>query len=127
MNAWRSWLLLFGVIFGLLGQEAVFARAIPDAMANQSQTSASQTARHVDCVEMRGLAKRQSQSSEKPCEGKNLDCMAKMGCAAPVALLPPLPFDTSSQFRTTVPRLMPVAVMIGRDIAPEPEPPAHLG
>ena len=43
-----------------------------------------------------------------------------------VALIPPLAFDASPQFREASPPQMPVAALIGRDTGPEPEPPATL-
>jgi hypothetical protein len=60
---------------------------------------------------MMGLAKQKPQP-EKPCQGMTPDCIAKMGCAGAVALIPPLAFAAAPKF--TLRRLhsqMPVAAL----------------
>ena len=123
MKHWFSLLHLLGALLGLLGPEAAFAHVMPVAKAEQT---AAATAMSPDCAEMMGLAKQQQQP-ETPCQGMTPDCVAKMGCAVSVALLPPLAFGASLQFRAALPTLQPVAPLIGRETGPEPEPPAHLG
>jgi hypothetical protein len=118
-----SLLLLAGALLGLLGQEVAFAHVMP--AQNAEQVSAPDAAMSADCARMMGLAKQQQQP-EKPCQGMTPDCIAKMGCAVPLALIPPLAFDASPQFREASPPQMPVAALIGRDTGPEPEPPATL-
>ncbi len=117
-------LLLAGALLGLLGQEAAFAHIIPAQKSEHVSAPAPEMS--ADCAKMMGLAKQQQQP-EKPCQGMTPDCIAKMGCAVPLALIPPLIFDDSPQFRTAAPPQMPVAALIGRDTGPEPEPPARLG
>lgn len=124
VKQWLSLLLLFGALLGLLGQEAAFAQGKPVAKAEQVSTAATQMS--PECAEMMGLAK-PSPQPEKPCQGMTPDCMAKMGCAVPVALIPPLAFDAMPQFRESAPPQMPVARLVGRDTGPEPEPPTRLG
>ncbi|WP_245987747.1 hypothetical protein [Sphingobium fluviale] len=119
-----SLLLLAGALVGLLGQEAAFAYVMPVANAEQIAAPAAQMS--ADCAEMMGLAK-QALQPEKPCEGMTPDCVAKMGCAVPVALVPPLAFGATLQFRAASPPQMPVAPLVGRDTGPEPEPPTFLG
>lgn len=114
-------LLLAGALLGLLAQESALAHAMPVAKAEQISAQMS-----ADCAEMMGLTKKAPQQPQKPCDG-TLDCMAKMGCAVPLALIPRLSFDASPQFRAAAPPQIPVATLIGRDTGPEPEPPAHLG
>ncbi|WP_230206850.1 hypothetical protein [Novosphingobium sp. Gsoil 351] len=79
-----------------------------------------------ECAEMMGLAKQKPQS-DQPCQGMTPDCIAKMGCAVPLALLPPIAPDAIPQFRTALPGLVSAAPLIGRSFGPEPEPPAPLG
>lgn len=128
MKRWFSLLLLFGALLGLMGQEAAFARVMPVEQAAQSvaapQMSADQMS--ADCAEMMGLAKQKPQP-DKPCQGMTPDCVAKMGCAVAVALMPPLLSATPFEYRLSTPRQMPVAPLVGRETSPEPHPPARLG
>lgn len=122
MKRWLSLALLLGALLGLLGQEAAFAHVMPAQKAEQTATAARMNA---DCAEMMGLAK--PQPEKQPCQGMTPDCIAKMGCAVPLALIPPLVLDLVSQFRAAAPLQAPVAPLVGRDTGPEPEPPARLG
>lgn len=123
MKRWFSLLMLVGALLGLLSQEAAFAHVTPVAKAEQT-VAASQMS--PECAEMMGLAKQKPQP-EKPCQGMTPDCIAKMGCALPLALLPPLAPGVSQKFRAAIPPQMPVSPLVGRDTGPEPEPPTHLG
>lgn len=116
-------LLLAGALLGLLGQEAAFAQAMPVKVADQSTSALPMSP---ECAEMMGLAK-QEQHPDKPCEGMTPDCMAKMGCAVPLALLPAFPIGMLAPFRAAVPEHVQVAPLVGRDTGPEPEPPSFLG
>ena len=124
MKRWFSLALLLGAILGLLGQEAAFAHVMPVEKAEQTATAAQMNA---DCAEMMGLAKQAPQPEKQPCQGMTPDCIAKMGCAVPLALIPPLAFDLVPQFRAAAPLQTPVAPLVGRDTGPEPEPPTRLG
>ena len=121
-------MLLVAAIIGLIGQEAAFARGMPVEQAAQSavavQTSASQMS--ADCAEMMGLAQQKPQP-DKPCQGMTPECIAKMGCAVPVALIPPLLSVTPTEYRLSAPRQAWVAALVGRETSPEPHPPARLG
>lgn len=127
MKRWFSLLLLMGALLGLIGQEAAFARVLPTAQAAQTiaaaQTDPGQMS--ADCAEMMKLA--QQPQPGAPCQGMTPDCIAKMGCAVPVALIPPLLGAAPTQFRLLAPRQTPVARLVGREISPEPHPPAALG
>ena len=123
MKRWFSLLLLLGALLGLLGQEAAFAHVMPVANVEQTVAASQMSA---DCAEMMGLAKQKPQP-EKPCQGMTPDCIAKMGCAVPVALLPPLAPGVAREFRAATPPQMPVAPLVGRNTGPEPEPPTRLG
>lgn len=113
-----------GAILGLLGQEAAFAHVMPVEKAEQTATVAQMNA---DCAEMMGLAKPTPQPEKQPCQGMTPDCIAKMGCALPVAVLPSLASGVSQVFRAAIPPHMPVAPLVGRKSGPEPEPPTSLG
>jgi hypothetical protein len=128
MKRWFSLLLLMGALLGLMGQEAAFARVMPVATAKPTvattQISAGQMS--AECAEMMGLTKQKPQP-DKPCQGMTPDCVAKMGCAVAVALIPPLLSATLTEYRLSTPRQMPVAALVGRETSPEPHPPARLG
>lgn len=123
MKRWLSLLLLLGALLGLLGQEAAFAHVMPVERAKQTAAVPQMSP---DCAQMMGLTKQQAQPA-KPCQDMTSDCIAKMGCAVPLALIPPLAFDAVPQLRAAAPPQMPVAPLVGRDIGPEPEPPTLLG
>lgn len=127
MKRWFSLALLFAALLGLIGQEAAFARAMPSAQPAQTVTAAQSDPGQmsVDCAEMMKLA--QQPQPGAPCQGMTPDCVAKMGCAVPVAVVPPLLGAMPTRFRLLVPRQMPVARLVGREISPEPHPPAALG
>lgn len=115
--------MLLGALLGLLGQEAVFAHVM---RVDQSVQLVAAAQMSPECAEMMGLAKQKPQSG-KPCEGMTPDCIAKMGCAVPLALVPPSTSSAARESRAEIPRLAPVAALIGRSVGPEPEPPARLG
>lgn len=127
MKRWFSLALLLGALLGLLGQEAAFAHVMPVEKAGQTATATQMNAGQMsaDCAEMMGLAK--PQPEKQPCQGMTPDCVAKMGCAVPLALIPLFAFDLVPQFRTAAPLQTPAAPLAGRETGPEPEPPAHLG
>jgi hypothetical protein len=129
LKRWFSLALLLGALLGLLGQEAAFAHVMPVEKAGQTATAAQMNAGQMsaDCAEMMGLAKPQPQPEKQPCQGMTPDCITKMGCAVPLALIPPLAFDLVPQFRAAAHLQTPVAPLVGRDTGPEPEPPARLG
>ena len=128
MKRWFSLLLFMGALLGLMGQEAAFARVMPVAKAEPTaaatQISADQMS--AECAEMMGLTKQKPQP-DKPCQGMTPDCVAKIGCAVAVALIPPLLSATLTEYRLSTPRQMPVAPLVGRETSPEPHPPARLG
>lgn len=123
VKRWFHLLLLLGALLGLLGQEAAFANVVLVEKAGQTATVAEMDA---DCAEMMALSKQQP-SPDKPCEGMTPECIAKMGCALPVAVLPSLTSGVSQVFRAVIPPQMPVVPLIGRQSGTEPEPPKNLG
>lgn len=123
MKRWLSLMMIAGALLGLLGQEAAFAQMLPVGKTQQVAVAAQMTP---ECAEMMGLAN-QAPQPEKPCQDMTPDCIAKMGCAVPMALIPPVSVNLSPRFRADSPLQMPIVPLIGRDSGPEPHPPAHLG
>lgn len=123
MKRGLSLLLLLGALLGLLGQEVAFAHVLPVQETGQTVATAPMSA---DCAKMMELAKQQSET-DKPCKGMTPDCIAKMGCAVPLALLPIPLSGASPVLRAAVPRRALVSPLVGHNIGPEPEPPARLG
>ena len=121
MKRYFSILLLIGALVGLFGQEAAFALSTP---AQTTEQSAAMSGMSADCIEEMGLTK---QASDQPCQGLTFDCIAKMGCALPLALVPPAVSGLPLECREAIPAIMPVATLVGLELSPEPEPPARLG
>jgi len=116
-----SLLLLLGALLGLLAQEVAFASA--PAMPMQG-TEIAAPAMSDECAEMMGIDKSQG---KEPCQGLTLDCIAKMGCALPSAVIS-LAMPLAAEFH--LPGLLdplPVRRLNGRTIGPEPDPPLFLG
>ena len=87
-------------------------------------TAITASAMSDECAEMMGIDKSQD---KRPCQGLTLDCIAKMGCALPPAVVSPaMPLETKAH----VPGLLdplPVRRLAGRTFGPEPDPPLSLG
>lgn len=126
MKRWLSLLMLMGALLGLIGQEAAFARVMQAPKVDQVAATAAAAQMSPECAEMMGLTK-QKPKSDQPCQGMTPECIAKMGCAAPLALLPPLASDPAPEFRAMLPDIVPASPLVGRNLSPEPEPPARLG
>ena len=126
MKRWFSMMLLVGALLGLFAQEAAFASAVPMQMSRQASSPAGMSE---DCAEMMGLKVHSGtgQKPGQPCNGMTIDCVAKMGCASTTALLPDGPIELAKNVATGAPTQMPVARLVGRNLRPEPEPPARLG
>lgn len=122
MKRWLPLLLLLGAVLGLMGQEAALAQALP--VAPTAPASAA-VAMDSDCAEMMAAAKKEQ--PDQPCRGLTFDCIAKMGCAVPFALLPAPAPDASPLVRAALPAQAPAALLVGRDSGPEPHPPTILG
>lgn len=117
-------LLLLGTWIGLLGQEVAFARS-PDLARPAAVAQQTARANGMDCAGM-SMVSRSHLGGSKPCKGSTPDCIAKMGCVAPVllnegtapaAITPPVsgpPFQPSTSH------------LAGRSYAPEPYPPNIL-
>lgn len=116
-----SMLLLVGALLGLFAQEAAFASGTLTPVVQEIGIDASMDA---DC--MKAMGSRQN-PSDLPCKGLTLDCIAKMGCAVPLA---PVPSGYATMTPSpAIPDLdaAPVKPLIGRNTGPEPHPPSRLG
>ena len=114
-----SFLLLLGALLGLLAQEAAFAAAMP-----MPDTSIAASAMSDECAEMMGI---ETSQDKGPCQGLTLDCIVKMGCALPAAVVSSaMPVAAEVHLRGLLdPR--PVQRLAGRTFGPEPDPPLVLG
>ena len=126
VKRWLSLLLLLGAVLGLLAQEAAFASA--PAMPMPSETSISAPAMSAECAEMMGIDTSTDKSQDKkPCKGLTLDCIAKMGCALPLATRTPAAMPAANDHSATTTHQLPIARLHGRSYGPEPDPPLFLG
>lgn len=113
--------LLFALaVAGFVGQSS--AHATPFQVFEATGGMAD-----MDCAEMMVMADGPSGGATSPCDEMTPDCIAKMGCAVSLALIPPLTVAMPGEHRASTPPRMPVARLVGRDTGPEPEPPALLG
>lgn len=114
-----SFLLLLGALLGLLAQEAAFAAAMP-----MPDTSIAASAMSDECAEMMGI---ETSQDKGPCQGLTLDCIVKMGCALPAAVVSSaMPVAAEVHLRGLLDPL-PVQRLAGRTFGPEPDPPLVLG
>lgn len=121
MKRWLSYMLLFGALLGLLGQETAFASAPAIPMAN---TTSASSAMGEECAEMMGAGKSQP---DQPCKGLTLDCIAKMGCAIPLAIVTRDILPPPAEYRPAPATPAPSVRMAGQSVGPEPKPPLTLG
>lgn len=121
MHRWFSLFLLIGALAGLFGQETAYAAASAAPMLDRSTAEMPMSA---DCAEMMGIGQ---QDRDVPCSGMSLDCVAKMGCAGPVALIPAAPTETADVLGLPAPTVSIVAPLSGRSQSPELHPPSVFG
>ncbi|KGB59273.1 MAG: hypothetical protein KAF42_05350 [Sphingopyxis terrae] len=119
MKRWLTFLLLVGALLGLLAQETAFA----SAPALPSAETAFAAAMSDECAEMMGIKKSQKSA---PCKGLTLDCIAKMGCALPPAVVSPATPLAEKTFVAGSFDPLPVRRLAGRTFGPEPAPPLFL-
>lgn len=126
MKRWQSYVLLMGALLGLFAQQAAFASPPSMQVSEHGSISAGMTD---DCAVMMALTVPSDfdQQPDKPCQGLTVDCIGKMGCALPVALILPAMPVVPTVYRPGAPAFMSVAPLVGRNFGPEPEPPASLG
>ena len=124
MNFLLRHLLFLGVILGLAGQGVASASAPCPMMQHERAAAMSGTmAGMSDC----DMCPEKSDKGSVPCKDMALGCMAMAGCAALIAVdtISPstgAPFNVASLAHWTA-----APVLLGRSIAPDPDPPSHLG
>ena len=115
-------LLLLGVIFGLAGQSVAFASS-PCTEMQKEQTMSVPMADMPDCA----MGQHKPEKQLVPCKDMTPGCLAIAGCVALVAV---------GRLSPTAPAPLLVArlnlwpttpVLLGRTIAPDPDPPSLLG
>lgn len=111
-----AFFLLMSVVFGLSAQEIAFAAA----PVGQVATSAVQSATDCDTMSLPKAA------ADIPCTGMTADCIAKMGCALPVAIVPPMAFAAPRPYLALAPPVKISPALANRTLGPEPEPPTYL-
>lgn len=116
--------LLFGALFGLLGQEVAFASASPSVSAPMAMTGMADAGMSEDCMKMMA---QQQQPVQKPCKGMTLACIAAMGCIVPMAVRNDSPALAVPAANATLAFWTTATVLRGSDLTPEPEPPTFLG
>ena len=121
MKRWFSMMLLIGALLGLFAQEAAFA-SVP-VVQPVLQTSAVE-AMDAACMEAMGQS---DDSSDDPCKGLTLDCIAKMGCALPLAQAPIGQRIANPVLTNAIVFAVDVKPLTGHDSGPEPVPPSILG
>jgi len=77
-----------------------------------------------ECAEMMRVDK---SDPDKPCQGLTLDCIAKMGCALPLAVATPAASIATFDHRAGPVDQLPITRLFGRTLGPEPEPPLFPG
>lgn len=117
-------LLLLGVIFGLVGQGVAFA-APPCAVMQMEQASATTApmAGMPDC----NMGQHKTDKGTTPCKDMTPGCLAMAGCAALVAVDSLTPTVGAPLLVASLDLWPTTPVLLGRSIAPEPDPPSLLG
>ena len=117
-------LLLLGVVLGLVGQGVAFA-ATPCALMQMQRSTAigAPMAGMPDCE----MGQHKTGKGSTPCKDMMPGCLSMAGCAALMAVdtlasaiqAPPLAANRDP--------LSATPVLIGREVAPDPDPPSRLG
>lgn len=111
-------LLLLGVVLGLSGQGVAYASSPCNTMMQQQAMAGMP-----DC--MMGQDKSGKQSA--PCKEMTPGCFAMAGCASLVALDTPAAVVGTPLVVAAAATWPATSVLIGRSIAPDPDPPSILG
>ncbi len=115
-------LLCLGLLFGLAWNGV--AVAAPCSLMTQGQATAADMP---DCQMPCAGCDGKSDAGHKSGAGKATGCMAMTACAAMLAMKTQDPAATLRRL-AIAPGFWPAAaVLAGRDVAPEPEPPTLLG
>ena len=115
-----SLLFLIGVMAGLFGGELVYVRSMFAAAPARTMAMGP------DCAAM--MANQQQAPAEKQCKEHPPGCIIAPGCVAPWlaadlanSLVAARHIEGRPIFRSAA------TVLAGRDFAPDPDPPMHLG
>lgn len=112
--------ILFGVVLGLAGQGVAFASTPCDAMMQQQASAMTGMA---DCM----MGQEEPDNQPTPCKDMTPGCMAMAGCASLVALDVPFSLVGEPLIVAATATWPATPVLIGRSIAPDPDPPSFLG
>ena len=114
--------LLLGVIFGLAGQSVAFASS-PCAEMQKEQAMSEPMAGMPDCA----MGQHKSDNGTAPCKDMTPGCLAMAGCVALVAVDTLSPTIQAPLLVASLPLWPTTPVLLGRSIAPDPDPPSLLG
>lgn len=117
-------LLLLGALTGLFGQEVAFARG-PDLASPAAAAQQIAGMSGMDCAGMM-MESPSHHDGSKPCKGMTPDCMAQMGCVAPVLLNEGNTPATIKPLASKAFYWSSTSRLIGRSYAPELDPPSLL-
>lgn len=116
--------LLVGVILGLAGQGvAVAAPRCALMQMEQASTKAAPMAGVPDC----DMGQHRTDKGSTPCKDMTPGCLAMAGCAALVAVDSLTPTVPAPPLVASVELWPATPVLLGRSIAPDPDPPSLLG
>lgn len=115
-------ILLLGAILGLAGQGVAFA-APPCALMQMEQATAAPMAEMPDC----DMGQHKTDKGSTPCKAMTPGCLAMAGCAALVAVDSLTPTIQAPLVMASLDLWPATPVLTGRSIAPDPDPPSHLG
>ena len=117
-------LLLLGVILGLAGQSvAVAAPPCASMQMEQASAMAAPMAAMPDC----DMGQHSTEKGSTPCKDMTPGCLAMAGCAALVAVDTISPSTDAPLASARLAHWSATQVLLGRSIAPDPDPPSHLG
>lgn len=117
-------LLLLGVLLGLAGQGVAFAAAPCDVMQMEQVSAVSvPMAGMPDC----DMGQHKSDKGSIPCKDMTPGCLAMAGCAALVAIDSLTPTVDAPMLVSNLDLWPATPVLLGRSIAPDPDPPSLLG
>ena len=122
MKVFLRLLLLLGVIVGLAGQGVAFASS-PCAEMQQERAMAGPMAGMPDCA----MGQNKSDNGSGPCKDMTPGCLAMSGCMALVAVDTLSPVIQAPFLVASVDLWPATAVLLGRSVAPDPDPPSLLG
>ena len=114
--------LLLGVILGLAGQSVAFASS-PCAKMQKEQALPGPMAGMPDCA----MGQHKPDNSPAPCKDMTPGCLAMAGCIALIAVDTLSPTVTAPLLVARLNLWPTPPVLLGRSIAPDPDPPSLLG